>query len=77
MWMYASEKVVDRLSKDLSVKDLEKLVRRVSSLSKKDPVPTSCRVEPYSGAHVLPKVSNLLLEFLYFLHHLSCFLDLD
>jgi hypothetical protein len=59
MWLYAGEKDVDRLSKDLSVKDLEKLVRRVSSLSKKDSVPTSYRVEPYSGAHALPKVSNL------------------
>jgi hypothetical protein len=37
---------------------LEKLVRRVSSLSKKDPVPFSCRVEPYSGAHALPQVSK-------------------
>ena len=55
MWLYAGEKDVDRLSKDLSVKDLEKLVRRVSSLSKKDPVPTSCRVEPYSGTMLFPK----------------------
>ncbi|KAK1611426.1 hypothetical protein QYE76_035099 [Lolium multiflorum] len=46
---------VDRLSKDLSVKDLEKLVRKISSLSKKDAIPTSCRVEPYSGTNALPK----------------------
>ncbi|KAK1660385.1 hypothetical protein QYE76_048544 [Lolium multiflorum] len=46
---------VDRLSKDLSVKDLEKLVRKISSLSKKDAIPTSCHVEPYSGTNALPK----------------------
>ncbi|KAK1628870.1 hypothetical protein QYE76_003185 [Lolium multiflorum] len=62
MWLYAGEKDVDRISKDLSVKDLEKLVRRVSSLSKKDLVPTSCHVEPYSGAHTLPK--PLMKEFI-------------
>ncbi|KAK1648415.1 hypothetical protein QYE76_066220 [Lolium multiflorum] len=33
--------------KELSeVKDLEKLVRKISSLSKKDPIPSSCRVKP-------------------------------
>ncbi|KAK1678003.1 hypothetical protein QYE76_038851 [Lolium multiflorum] len=55
LWMYAGEKDIDRLSKDLSVKDLEKLVRKISSLSKKDAIPTSCRVEPYSGTNALPK----------------------
>ncbi|KAM0862508.1 hypothetical protein ACQ4PT_045217 [Festuca glaucescens] len=55
LWMYAGEKDSDRISKDLSVKDLEKLVRRISSLSKKDAIPTSCRVEPYSGTNALPK----------------------
>ncbi|KAM0904890.1 hypothetical protein ACQ4PT_017747 [Festuca glaucescens] len=55
LWMYAGDKDVDRISKDLSVKDLEKLVRRISSLSKKDAIPTSCRVEPYSGTNALPK----------------------
>ncbi|KAK1669262.1 hypothetical protein QYE76_057421 [Lolium multiflorum] len=38
-----------------SVKDLEKLIRRISSLSKKDPIPSSCRVEPYSAANPLPQ----------------------
>jgi hypothetical protein len=58
MWLYAGEKDVDRLSKDLSVNDLEKLVRRVSSLSKKkDSIPTSCGVKPYSGTNALPKVN--------------------
>jgi hypothetical protein len=45
------------LSADLEVKDLEKLVRKISSLSKKDPVPSSCRVKPYSATNALPKVN--------------------
>ncbi|KAK1677022.1 hypothetical protein QYE76_037870 [Lolium multiflorum] len=51
----SGDKDVDRISEDLSVKDLEKLVRRVSSLSKKDSVPSSCRVEPFNSANPLPK----------------------
>ncbi|KAK1699495.1 hypothetical protein QYE76_016192 [Lolium multiflorum] len=58
--MYAGEEDVDRVSKDLSVKDLEKLIRRFSSLSKKNEVPTSCRVEPYSGSHNLPENHQIL-----------------
>jgi hypothetical protein len=57
--LYSGEKDVDRLSKDLSMKDLERLVRRFSSLNKKHEVSSSCRVEPYSGSHALPEVSNL------------------
>ncbi|KAK1645344.1 hypothetical protein QYE76_063149 [Lolium multiflorum] len=45
----------DRLSIDLLVKDLEKLVRKISSLSKKDTVPSSCRVTPYSATNALPQ----------------------
>ncbi|KAK1660283.1 hypothetical protein QYE76_048442 [Lolium multiflorum] len=52
LWMYAGEEDVD---KDLPVKDLEKLIRRISSLSKKDTIPFSCRVEPYSGINALPE----------------------
>ncbi|KAK1616813.1 hypothetical protein QYE76_022330 [Lolium multiflorum] len=55
LWAYTGEEDVDRLSEDLSTKDLEKLIRRFSSLSKKDEVPTSCRVEPHSGSHALPE----------------------
>ncbi|KAK1628775.1 hypothetical protein QYE76_003090 [Lolium multiflorum] len=55
LWMYAGEEDVDRLSKDLQVKDLEKLIRRISSLNKKDAIPSSCRVEPYSGTNALPE----------------------
>ncbi|KAK1611614.1 hypothetical protein QYE76_035287 [Lolium multiflorum] len=54
LWTYAGEKDANRLSKDLSVKDLDKLIRRISSLSKKDPIPSSCRVEPYSATNPLP-----------------------
>ncbi|KAK1593243.1 hypothetical protein QYE76_017866 [Lolium multiflorum] len=53
--MYAGEKDVDRMSTDLSVKDLEKLVRKIPSLNKKDPVPSSCRVVPYNGTNALPR----------------------
>ncbi|KAK1603703.1 hypothetical protein QYE76_027376 [Lolium multiflorum] len=55
LWKYAGDKDADRLSVDLEVKDLEKLVRKISSLSKKDPVPSSCRVKPFSAANPLPK----------------------
>ncbi|KAK1617754.1 hypothetical protein QYE76_023271 [Lolium multiflorum] len=54
LWMYVGDKDVDRLSTDLSVKDLEKLARKISSLSKKDAIPSSCRVTPYSGTNALP-----------------------
>ncbi|KAK1643722.1 hypothetical protein QYE76_061527 [Lolium multiflorum] len=60
LWKYSGEEDVDRLSKDLSVKDLEKLVQRISSLSKKDAVPSTCRVEPYSGTNALPKEHQVL-----------------
>ncbi|KAK1646611.1 hypothetical protein QYE76_064416 [Lolium multiflorum] len=61
LWMYTGEEEdVDRVSEDLSVKDLERLVRRFSSLSKKSEVPASCRVEPYSGNHALPKNHQIL-----------------
>ncbi|KAK1661755.1 hypothetical protein QYE76_049914 [Lolium multiflorum] len=62
LWMYAGDKDADCISKDLSVKDLEKLIRRISLLSKKDTIPSSCRVEPYSGANPLPK--PLMKEFI-------------
>ncbi|KAK1681316.1 hypothetical protein QYE76_042164 [Lolium multiflorum] len=55
LWAYAGEEDIDLLSVDLSTKALEKLIRRFSSLRKKDEVPTSCRVEPYSGSHALPE----------------------
>ncbi|KAK1663286.1 hypothetical protein QYE76_051445 [Lolium multiflorum] len=58
LWKYAGDNDVDRLSVDLPVKDLEKLVRKISSLSKKDAVPSSCRVKPYSATNALPKVEK-------------------
>ncbi|KAK1626424.1 hypothetical protein QYE76_000739 [Lolium multiflorum] len=64
LWKYVGEKDVDRLSKDLPLKDFEKLIRRISSLSKKDPIPSSCRITPYSGANPLPE--PLIKEFIRF-----------
>ncbi|KAK1646569.1 hypothetical protein QYE76_064374 [Lolium multiflorum] len=58
LWMYASNKDVDHMSTDLSVKDLEKIFRKISSLNKKDAIPSSCRVVPYSGTNALPKVPS-------------------
>ncbi|KAK1648356.1 hypothetical protein QYE76_066161 [Lolium multiflorum] len=55
LWKYTGDEDVDRLSTDLEVKDLERLVRKITSLSKKDSIPSSCRVKPYSAAHALPK----------------------
>ena len=79
LWMYAGEKDADRLSTDLSVKDLEKLIRRISSLSKKDPIPSSCRVEPYSSTNALPQVIYFyrflfrsLFFFSFYCHFFSC-----
>ncbi|KAK1641692.1 hypothetical protein QYE76_059497 [Lolium multiflorum] len=55
LWTYAGGNDANRLSSDLSAKDLEKLIRRISRLNKKDPVPSSCRVVPYSSTNPLPE----------------------
>ncbi|KAK1609614.1 hypothetical protein QYE76_033287 [Lolium multiflorum] len=55
LWTYTGVNDANRLSSDLSAKDLEKLIRRISRLNKKDPVPSSCRVEPYSSTNPLPE----------------------
>ncbi|KAK1632559.1 hypothetical protein QYE76_006874 [Lolium multiflorum] len=54
-WKYTGEEDADRLSKDLPLKDFEKLIRKISSLNKKDLIPTSCRVAPFSSANPLPE----------------------
>ncbi|KAK1696404.1 hypothetical protein QYE76_013101 [Lolium multiflorum] len=54
-WMYSGKEDVDRMSADLSVTDLEKLVRKISSLNKKDTVPSTCRVVPFIGTNALPQ----------------------
>ncbi|KAK1627059.1 hypothetical protein QYE76_001374 [Lolium multiflorum] len=54
-WKYAGEEDADRLSKDLPLKDFEKLIRKISSLNKKDLIPTSCRVAPFSNTNPLPE----------------------
>ncbi|KAK1695538.1 hypothetical protein QYE76_012235 [Lolium multiflorum] len=53
--MYASEEDIDRLSPDLQLKDLEKLIRRISSLNKRDTILSSCSVKPYSSTNALPE----------------------
>jgi hypothetical protein len=62
LWTYSGKNDANRISGDLSTKDLEKLIRRLSRLGK-DPIPSSCRVEPYSAANPLPEVF-CLAEFL-------------
>ena len=63
LWLYSGAEDADRVSEDLPLKDLEKLVRRFTSLSKKSEVPSSCRVEPFSGVHALPAVSSFSLNY--------------
>ncbi|KAK1683588.1 hypothetical protein QYE76_044436 [Lolium multiflorum] len=55
LWNYAGDEDTDRLSTNLETKDLERLVRKISSLNKKDPIPSSCRVKPYSATNALPE----------------------
>ncbi|KAK1692722.1 hypothetical protein QYE76_009419 [Lolium multiflorum] len=55
LWMYADDEDVERLSKDLPVKDLEKLIQRISKLNKKDIIPSSCQVKPFSSTNPLPE----------------------
>jgi hypothetical protein len=59
LWMYSGAEDTDRVSDDLPLKDLEKLVHRFTSLSKNHEVPSSCHVEPFSGSHALPEVSTI------------------
>jgi hypothetical protein len=56
-WNYAGDEDTDRLSTNLEVKDLDRLIRKISSLKKKDSIPSTYRVKPYSAAHALPKVN--------------------
>jgi hypothetical protein len=60
LWLYSGADDYGILSEDLPLKDWEKLVRRFTSLSKNSEVPSSCRVEPFSGVHALPAVSIFL-----------------
>jgi hypothetical protein len=55
--MYSGLEDADRISDDLSVQDLEKLVRHYTSLNKNHEVHLSYHVEPFSGNHALPNVS--------------------
>ncbi|KAK1692508.1 hypothetical protein QYE76_009205 [Lolium multiflorum] len=55
LWNYAGDEDTDRLSTNLEVKDLDRLIRKISSLNKKDPIPSTYRVKPYSATNALPK----------------------
>jgi hypothetical protein len=67
LWLYSGAEDADNISEDLPLKDLKRLVRRFTSLSKKSEVPSSCHVEPFSGAHALPAVSYFPRVTLFFL----------
>ncbi|KAK1553491.1 hypothetical protein QYE76_018668, partial [Lolium multiflorum] len=54
-WNYAGDEDTDRLSTNLEVKDLDRLIRKISSLKKKDPIPSTYRIKPYSATNALPK----------------------
>ncbi|KAK1648907.1 hypothetical protein QYE76_066712 [Lolium multiflorum] len=54
-WNYAGDEDTDRLSTNLEVKDLDRLIRKISSLKKKDSIPSTYRVKPYSATNALPK----------------------
>jgi hypothetical protein len=55
LWTYSGKNDANRISDDLSTKDFEKLLRRLSRLGK-DPIPSPSRVEPYSSTNPLPEV---------------------
>ncbi|KAK1692106.1 hypothetical protein QYE76_008803 [Lolium multiflorum] len=62
LWMYFGTGDSARISADLPVGELEKLVRRFTSLTKNDVVPTTCRVEPFSAAHPIPPNHQILSQ---------------
>ncbi|KAK1607236.1 hypothetical protein QYE76_030909 [Lolium multiflorum] len=70
LWMYAGDEDVERLSTDLPAKDLEKLIRRISKLNKKDTVPSSCKVKPFCSANPLPEVIVLRGYYVVFPNYL-------
>ncbi|KAK1696172.1 hypothetical protein QYE76_012869 [Lolium multiflorum] len=39
----------------MGYRDLDRLIRKISSLKKKDPIPSTYRVKPYSATNALPK----------------------
>ncbi|KAK1643820.1 hypothetical protein QYE76_061625 [Lolium multiflorum] len=54
LWKYTATKTWTGC-RGFEVKDPERLVRKITSLGKKDAIPSSCRVKPYSATHALPK----------------------
>jgi len=57
MWAFSGPKDASRVSEDLTTADLEKLARRLTKFTRKDEIPSSCRVKPFSAEHPLPAVS--------------------
>jgi hypothetical protein len=73
MWMYSGAEDSERVSAEVPLKDLEKLVRHFTSLRKNHEVPSSCRAEPFSGGHALSEVSNFLRVVFMTFDHLFLF----
>ncbi|KAK1662924.1 hypothetical protein QYE76_051083 [Lolium multiflorum] len=67
LWTYAGGNDANRLSSDLSAKDLEKLIRRISRLNKKDPVPPLVAWNHTAPPILSPRTILLWLPFLLFL----------
>ena len=57
MWTFSGPEDTSRVSEDLTTAELEKLARRLTKLTRKDEIPSSCRVKPFSAEHPLPAVS--------------------
>ncbi|KAK1667652.1 hypothetical protein QYE76_055811 [Lolium multiflorum] len=66
LWTYAGENDANRLSNDLSAKDLEKLIRRISRLNKKDLFPPLAAWNHTAPPILSPRTILLWLPFLLF-----------
>jgi hypothetical protein len=66
LWLYSGAGDAARISEDLPVKDMKKLVHRFTSLIKKLEVHASFRVKPFSDAQAFPTVSSFQKFFLFF-----------
>ena len=66
LWSFTGPEDLARIVKeDWSPEELNKLARRLTSLTAADPIPSDCRVEPYSAKNPLPAVSFLLFFLRY------------
>ena len=61
LWSFTGPEDSARIVKDnWSLEELNKLARRLTSLTATDPIPTDCRVDPYNSKNPLPPVSFFL-----------------